>query len=204
MYNIQLRQFSFDLITVKFPKIMIIGKTGTGKTTLIADLLSQTSVLKDNMNILFSNDVNGFETIIKKANIDLHVEDKITSDHIKTYINRPNKSQSISLIIEDISTDIDIFSHENIELLVCGYHTKSATIISTQYPIEMFPRMRSCQDYIFMFKENTDIIFREKLYYLYTECFESLEKFEQIFLQYNCIVICNAYNMDLEHVIYYL
>jgi protein-tyrosine phosphatase len=157
----------------------IIGKRGTGKTTLIKDLLIKTS--RKNIYV-FSESGNGFygenfpEAVIYNEFYETVLESLIDVQR------NSSKKLPITIVFDDIiysikSRNSKVFK----ELLMNGRHNNITLILSLQYCMGLSPDLRSNIDYVFSLKCVSNKSSQEKLYKTFFGIIPKFSDFQQVF-----------------------
>ncbi len=147
--------------TVGGSKIVVIGKAGTGKSTLIRYLLFlKRSIIPVGMVVSGTEDSNCFYSDIFPP---LFIHDEYDEEIIKKFIKRQKyANEHISenpwavLLLDDCTEDKKIFSGQSGSNHYCknGRHWKLLYILSLQHATDIPPAIRTNVDGVFIFREN--------------------------------------------------
>jgi energy-coupling factor transporter ATP-binding protein EcfA2 len=185
-------------------KIFIIGKPGSGKSTLIKSLFHNKSQI-----IPVAQAMSGTESetgFYREFIPDPYIYDEYDSDVLSNCIIRQKGARKhmlnpwTMLIIDDCMDDPSVFNKPpQPGLFKNGRHWKMLYIISLQYSLDVKPPMRGLIDGVFIFRESNFII-RRKLYENYAGIIPSFNLFEQIMdfitSDYTALYIQNATNTN--------
>ena len=187
--------------------IVMIGKRGTGKSTLIKDLMYHMQHIPAGIVISGSESVNEFyQNFVPK----MLIYDCYTPETVKNFVDRQmriNKQMKQEqklygksdinpkafIVMDDMMFDKRWINDNNVRFLVCnGRHCHSLFVLSLQFPLGIPPMMRTNVDYIFILRENI-LSNRKRIFEQYAGMFDSYETFSQVLDQctenYECLVI---------------
>jgi hypothetical protein len=141
-------------------KIVIIGKPGTGKTTLITSILySKKHVIPTGMAVSGSEDSNGF---YKKLFPSIFVCNEYNEDEIRNFVKRQKiatrylENPWAVLLLDDCTDDPKIFNTPlQHGLFKRGRHFAMLYILSLQYALDVKPVIRTNIDGTFILREPT-------------------------------------------------
>lgn len=146
-------------------KIVVIGKAGTGKSTLIKYLiLLKRNIIPVSMVVSGTEESNNFySTIIPKQYIHTEYKEDIIQNFIKrqkyaiTYLQLPRSNPWAMLLLDDCTDDKSVFNSKiQQSLFKNGRHWKLLYILSLQHPTDIPPNIRTNIDGIFLFKETNE------------------------------------------------
>ena len=207
----------FDLSTIEFNrKCVVIGKTGTGKSILVKDILyHQRNNIPVGQVISSTDSASPFYSkFIPK--IVIHPE--YNSSKLKKLVKRQKKmvkefgnvkKASSFLILDDCLHEANAWQKDTIikDIFFNGRHYALLFILTMQYPLGISPDLRTNIDYTFILREP---IFknRKKLYENYAGMFKSFDDFctalDILTDDYGCMVINNRTNSNkLEDQVFY-
>ncbi len=181
-------------------KIIIIGKAGSGKSSLIKDILASKAHLipvaqvfsgTEDSNHAFGSiipDVCIFNKLDLKAMENFKIRQKTS----KKWLKNPWALQ----IIDDCTDDPKILKKSIFQdYYKNGRHWAMLHILTLQYCLDIPPAIRNNYDYAFIFKENI-IATREKLHKYFGACIHHFQDFnnlmDTITEDYTALVIKNS------------
>jgi tRNA A37 threonylcarbamoyladenosine biosynthesis protein TsaE len=161
--GLNIKKFNMNLFCDN-PAISIIGKRGSGKTTLIKNIMQHLYNNKqvdefivisplDNLRKSYEDFVNkvyGYDNeLIEQI---LHTQDENITNAMRT--NTPAKK--IMVILDDclVSKGLWMNDHALMELLFNGRHYNISYIFTMKFPLGITPELRCNFDYIFLFNED--------------------------------------------------
>jgi hypothetical protein len=181
-------------------KIVVIGKTGTGKTSLISSLLyAKKDVIPVGMVMSGTEDSNGF---YRKMFPGTFVYNSYDEDQIKKFITRQKLSKqhlenAWSILLLDDCTDTPSLFRKPLQqgLYKNSRHWKTLYILSLQYCMDVLPVIRTNVDGVFILRE-TNIKNRRSLYENYAGVIPDFNLFcsimDQVTDNYTALYIHNA------------
>lgn len=192
--------------------ILVVGKRGTGKSTLVKDILYH---LRNKVDIGFAmsptyDTQKMFEDCLPQS----HIYNEYSLETLRNlltsmdYLKSQGKIRHAVLTIDDCMFDKGIMKTKDMrELHMNGRHLNICFINSVQYLMDMGPELRSQIDYLFVLKENT-ISMRKKLHTYYFGIFEKYEEFSMVMDKctnnYECLVLDNTQKDNkIEDSVYY-
>lgn len=190
------------------PTCIFIGKRGTGKSTLIADIMFFMRAIPFGMIISGTEEGTGF---YKNYFPDLFIHSEYQTELVESLVNRQRRvlkevqkadPQSTKpdphsfLLLDDLMYDKSITNEKIIrQLFFNGRHLKILFLLSLQYCMSIRPELRSNVDYLFILREN-NIDNQKKMWKSYFGMFEKFTDFQQTFMSctenYECIVLDNT------------
>lgn len=194
------------------PKLVVIGKPGTGKTTLITSLLYEKKhIFPVGMVMSGTEDSNGHYGKIFPSTF---VYNKLHEDKIEDFIKRQKlakqhiKNPWATLLIDDCTDDPKIFTKPLFQgLYKNGRHWKMMFILSLQYCMDVKPVIRTNVDGTFILRE-TNLKNRRSLWENYAGVIPDFSLFceimDQITDDYTALYIHNATRSNkLEDCVYW-
>lgn len=165
---------TIDIANIEYDSnICIIGKRGSGKTTLICNLLDRykydDSFMKNTLILTFNDKLNTFykskyplSQVMSECNIEL----------IKEHLTNSKKG---ALVFEDHFRLP--WADNNLELFM-GRNNEKMFVMAMQYPLSIKPIYRQNFDYIFMFADDT-LVNKKRLHEQYAGMFPTFEQFSE-------------------------
>jgi hypothetical protein len=181
-------------------KIVVIGKPGTGKTTLVTSLLhAKKHIFPCGLVISGTEDSNGhYGKIFPKSFIYNKYDEKIIENFIKRQKIAKQHIQNpwAALLLDDCTDDPKIFSRPLQQgMYKNGRHWKMLYILSLQYGMDIKPVIRTNIDGVFILRE-PNLRNRRVLWENYASCIPDFSEFCQIMDQvtddYTALYINNA------------
>lgn len=181
---------------------VFIGKRGTGKSTLVTDILWHKRHLPAGIAMSGTEEGNGhFRQFIP----DLFVYSKYDREAIEKLVARQKalvsrlgkeKTPAVFLLMDDCMYERSFMRDECIrELFMNGRHFKIFFMMTTQYVMDMTPMIRSNTDYVFVLRDNVKQN-RENLYKAFFGMFPSMAVFNAVMdactENYECLVLDNT------------
>lgn len=166
-------------------KIVIIGKPGTGKTTLVSDLLyHKKDIIPCGQVYSGTEDSNGYYKEIFPSTF---IFNKYDEDDIKNFIRRQKVVHSNGtkvpwgLLLLDDCTDNPKILQSNLfqNIFKNGRHWKMLFILSLQYCMDIKPVIRTNIDGVFILRES-NLRNRRALWENYGSCIPSFNMFQEL------------------------
>ena len=193
-------------------KIVVIGKPGTGKTTLITRLLyEKRNIFPSCFVVSGTEDSNGHYGRIVPSTF---VHNKYEEDKVSNFITRQKISKKhlenpwSILLLDDCTDDPRIFNKPIFQgLYKNGRHWKMLFILSLQYCMDVKPVIRSNIDGVFILRES-NLRNRKSLYENYAGVIPDFQTFcdimDQVTNDYTALYIHNATTSNnLEDIVFY-
>jgi energy-coupling factor transporter ATP-binding protein EcfA2 len=191
---------NFKLSDMGGSKIVIIGKPGTGKSTLMKALMRSKNFIPACVVVSGSENTNKFyEKLIPSSFIFNEYKPEI----VQNFLHRQQLSIQMRvsnpwamLILDDCMTDPSIFKTEiQRKIFKNGRHYKMLYVVAMQYALDIPPDIRSAVDGVFLFRETNEATLR-KLWLNYASVIQPFEMFKQLMSQvtgdYTAMFINNA------------
>jgi len=182
------------------PKLVVIGKPGTGKTTLIASILhSKKHIFPVGMAMSGTEDSNGFYGKIFPSTF---VYNELNENKIEEFIKRQKlarkhiKNPWAILLLDDCTDDPKVLKRPLFQgIFKNGRHWKMMFILSLQYCMDVLPVIRTNVDGTFILRE-TNLKNRRSLWENYAGNIPDFSLFceimDQITDDYTALYIHNA------------
>lgn len=203
--KLNLREFNMKTMLPKGAKIVCIGKSGSGKSTVIEDIMWHRQDIPLGMVISGTEIANGFYSRFVPGKL---IHDKYTPDLIKNFVTRQIKAKDHErrtgatadnrafLIMDDCVFDDSWTRDDMIRFLYMnGRHVDcDPFIVSMQYPLGIPPALRTNVDLTFILREPIRKN-RIKIWENYAGMFPTFQLFEQVMdlttENFECLVINN-------------
>lgn len=192
----------FNLSEIKpTSKIVIIGKTESGKSTIIADILhSMKKKIETAMVVCSTRDGReDYEKLIPPLFIYDELSEAIIDRFItaqQNFLDVYRKNETVgALILDDCMHDSKMFKTKAMKYIYMNSrHDNVLNIVALQYCFGIGPDLRTNVDYVFILRE-INIANRKKLYDNYAGMFPTFEIFCKVLdfftENYGCLVIKN-------------
>lgn len=205
----------FDIKKITPDSVCVfLGKRGSGKTTLIKDILyHMNNYFKLGIVMSGTDHINGdYNSIIPKKLIFDEYKPEIVNklmERQKNAILNGDKYLNAFLLLDDVLQDSKIWKKDKTmqNIFYNGRHYKLFLIIASQYAMGLPPDFRSNIDYIFLsrFNQKTD---KKKLFDHYAGYFENFYEFEKLYNQVTednrCMIIdCKTKSSDFQEQVFY-
>lgn len=179
---------------------IFIGKRGTGKSTLISDIMYYHRKVPYGLIMSGTEEGNGF---YGNYFPNLFIHNGFKKEVVATLINRqkkvmksPTQNPHAFMLIDDCMYDKGLTKDKNIRLVFMnGRHWKILFMLSMQYCMDLPPDLRANVDYLFILRENI-IDNQKKLWKYFFGMFPTLKSFQQTFMacteNFECLVLDNT------------
>ena len=197
----QVRVKKFDPETIKKDRIiLIVGKRGSGKSSLLKDLLY---CMRDRFDFVMAMcPTMESSTMLKECMPEACVYNRFSPGKIDLLVQTArelaakNKERHFLLVLDDVFYDKTVGRSQNFRFLFFnGRHIRVTVILLCQYVVSLTPELRTNVDVIFSMRE-TVLANRLKLYQMFFGVFGSLEDFCAVFERctqnYECICLDNT------------
>jgi hypothetical protein len=208
--NIQLRKF--DPSKIADDKVcVVIGKRGTGKSTLVTDLLYHKKDIPAGVVMSATEEGNHY---YKQFIPDLFIYGDYNKETIEKVIERQkrliaaNKKTPAFILLDDCMYNKSFMKDTCIrQCFMNGRHWKLFFVLTMQYCMDLSPDLRANVDYVFILRENV-IQNRERLWKSFFGVFPTFELFNQVMNacteNYECLVLDNTSKSNrLEDCVFY-
>jgi len=196
--NIQLKKFKPE--TMGDDKVCVfIGKRGTGKSTLVTDVLYHKKHIPTGVVMSATEEGNHH---YKEFIPDLFIYGDYDKDAIERVLERQRrtinsgKKSASFILLDDCMYDKKFMKDTCIrQCFMNGRHWKLFFMLTMQYCMDLTPDLRANVDYIFILRENI-VQNREKLYKNFFGIFPNFAMFNQVMTacteNYECLVLDNT------------
>lgn len=184
------------------PTCVFIGKRGTGKSTLVSDILYYMRRIKAGVAISATEDGNAYYSkFIPEILIHSEYKPEIIQQVItrqKNVINSDTKTPDgdVFVLLDDCMYDKKMIRDTNIRgIFMNGRHWRITFMLTMQYCMDLPPDLRSNIDYVFILRENI-IQNQEKIYKNFFGIFPHFSIFQDVLNSctegYDCLVLDNT------------
>lgn len=208
--NIQLKKF--DPTRIADDKVcVVIGKRGTGKSTLVTDLLYHKRHIPAGIVMSATEEGNHYyKTFVP----DIFIYGDYNKEAIEKVIDRQtkllsqNKPSPVFMLLDDCMYNKSFMKDTCIrKCFMNGRHWKIFFLLTMQYCMDLSPDLRTNVDYVFILRENV-IQNRERLWKSFFGIFPSFEMFNQVMNacteNYECLVLDNTSKSNkIEDCVFY-
>ena len=196
--NIQLKKFKAE--NMADDKVCVfIGKRGTGKSTLVTDILYHKKHLPAGIVMSATEEGNHH---YKQYVPDLFIYGDYEREAIERVLERQKKLISAGkdtgsfILLDDCMYDRKFMKDICIrQCFMNGRHWKLFFMLTMQYCMDLTPDLRANVDYVFILRENV-LQNREKLYKSFFGVFPTFDMFNQVMNacteNYECLVLDNT------------
>jgi len=190
----------FDPSSMGDDKVCIfIGKRGTGKSTLVTDILWYKKHLPAGIAMSGTEDGNGW---YKQFIPDIFVYSDYNLGALEKLIERQKKltqqgrASPVFVLMDDCMYDKSFMRDVAVrQLFMNGRHWKVFFMMTTQYVMDMTPMIRTNVDYVFALRDNVRQN-RENLFKAFFGVFPNYDTFSQVMdsctENYECLVLDNT------------
>ena len=166
------------------PTCVFIGKRGTGKSTLVADILYHLRKIPIGCVISATEEGNHYyekhvPPIFIHGRFDPIIIEKIVERQKKAVKSDPNSAHAF-LLLDDMMYDKKVMKDRNItEIFMNGRHWKLMFLLTMQYCMGIGPDLRTNIDFVFCLRENV-VDNQRKLWQYYFGIFPTFDQFRQV------------------------
>ena len=166
------------------PTCIFIGKRGSGKSTLVADILYYSRKIPMGLVISATEEGNHF---YQQHVPDLFIHSDYDPSLIEGVIERQKKAlreekpnADVFVLLDDCMYDKKMIRDKNIRgMFMNGRHWRTFFLLTTQYCMDLPPDLRANLDFIFVLRENI-IQNQEKLYKNFFGLFPTFDSFKDV------------------------
>ena len=198
----QIKLKKFDPSKIPHDKVCVfIGKRGTGKSTLVTDILYHQRHIPCGIVMSGTEEGNSHYSSFVPA---MFIHGKYSKEALERLIRRQRKLLKKGIrkgieafvLMDDCMYDKKFMKDTCMrELFMNGRHYKLMFMLCMQYCMDLTPDFRTNIDYVFVLRENV-IQNRERLYKNFFGVFPSLDIFNQVMNacteNYECLVLDNT------------
>tara|TARA_X000001036_G_scaffold423352_1_gene447190 strand:+ start:6961 stop:7794 length:834 start_codon:yes stop_codon:yes gene_type:complete len=166
------------------PTCVFIGKRGTGKSTLVSDILYHVRKIPIGCVISATEEGNHYyESFVPPIFIHSRFESGIIENIVqrqKTAVKANPDTAHAFLLLDDMMYDKKVMKDKNItEIFMNGRHWKLMFMLTMQYCMGIGPDLRTNIDYVFCLRENI-VDNQKKLWQHYFGIFPNFDQFRQV------------------------
>lgn len=197
-------------------KVAVIGKPGTGKSSLLKDLLYQHRS-KFPIGLIMS-ETNQMSGDFKGMVPDLYVYDEYNQESMDNLVLRQKRMVRLNgeghvdnfafALVDDCMDDTSWVNHKTTKgIFKNGRHWDLFFLLAMQYCLGIPPTLRTCLDYIFILRE-PNIRNRKQLWENYASIFPTFAMFcdalDDLTQDYHCMVVKNrVLSNKIEDVVFW-
>ena len=181
---------------------VFIGKRGTGKSTLVKDILYHLRKIPAGVVISATEDGNAYYSNFVP---DILIHSEYKPEVIQQVINRQKKvirgtsktcDNDVFVLLDDCMYDKRMIRDTNIRgIFMNGRHWRVTFMLTMQYCMDLPPDLRANIDYVFILRENI-IQNQEKIYKNFFGIFPQFSIFQDVMNTctegYDCLVLDNT------------
>lgn len=197
--NIQLKKFKPE--SMADDKVCVfIGKRGTGKSTLVTDILYHKRHIQAGIVMSATEEGNHHyqqyvPDLFIYGDYDREAIEKVLQRQ-KNLVGKGINDKNAFILLDDCMYDRKFMKDVCIrQCFMNGRHWKLFFMLTMQYCMDLTPDLRANVDYVFILRENV-IQNREKLYKSFFGIFPTFDMFNQVMTacteNYECLVLDNT------------
>jgi len=166
------------------PTCMFIGKRGSGKSTLVADILYYVRKIPMGLVISATEEGNHFyQEHVPEIFIHSDYEPSLLEGVInrqKKALREGKKDIDVFVLLDDCMYDKKMIRDKNVRgMFMNGRHWRTLFMLTAQYCMDLPPDLRANLDFIFVLRENI-IQNQEKLYKNFFGIFPTFDSFREV------------------------
>lgn len=192
---------------------LFVGKRGTGKTTLVTDILHFKRSIPCGVVISGTEEGNGYYGKLVPdsfvySEYDKAIVERIIDRQRKLMVKKDQVDTRVFLLLDDCAFDKKMFRDKSLRyVMMNGRHFSIFCALTLQYCMDMPTDIRSQVDYLFLLREPV-LANREKLYKNFCGIFPSFDIFDQVMnavtQNYGCLVIDNtSHSNNIEDCVFW-